>query len=275
MTENEINYINTCIEYLKVQETDSINSTLQTILRRSEVCIVKTQSFHKGRVWNQRDTDIELRVPIPLLKDAADLQKSLDKLFEATYPETNEYAYGSLTIKPKMIGTEDRSYKEYDVLFENIKQTIIQGIRDAKYAIWIAVAWFTNRDIFDELCLRKKDGLNIRIITIGNNTNKYLLNELESEFDTLKITLPGGHIFHHKFCIIDFEYVMHGSFNWSKNAEGNEETWSTALDRDFSRKFADKFMRMYKSHIVDQEDMTMRTHGVHYCVPTATTSPRQ
>lgn len=87
MTENEINYINTCIEYLKVQETDPINSTLQTILRRSEVCIVKTQSFHKGRVWNQRDTDIELRVPIPLLKDAADLQKSLDKLFEATYPE--------------------------------------------------------------------------------------------------------------------------------------------------------------------------------------------
>ena len=48
---------------------------------------------------------------------------------------------------------------------------------------------------------------------------------------------------------------MHGSFNWSKNAEGNEETWSTALDRDFAKKFADKFMRMYREHYVDEEDI--------------------
>ena len=38
---------------------------------------------------------------------------------------------------------------------------------------------------------------------------------------------------------------MHGSYNWSKNARDNDETWATALDRDFVRKFADEFLRLY------------------------------
>mgnify|MGYP002567116116 CR=1 FL=1 len=252
---NELQFRNTCIEYLKNLDSKTDSIELQTIISRSDICLIKTVNFHRGRVWNQYDIDIELRVPIPLLRRAKELHALINKFFEDICPEDNQYGYGHLNIKPKMIGADDITYKEYDVVFENIKQTIIQGIRDAKYVIWIAVAWFTNREIFDELCLRKKDGLNIRVITIGDNSNKWILDELDNEFDTLKITLPGGHLFHHKFCIIDFEYVMHGSFNWSKNAEGNEETWATALDRDFSKKFADKFMRMYRDHIVDEEDI--------------------
>lgn len=255
MTNEESRYLNTCIEYLKAKYSTPQSLELQTLLRRSEICIIKTQSFHGGKVWNQRDVDLELRVPIPLLKNATEVYSELTSLFKETYPESNEYAYGRLTVKPLIIGIEDTTYKEYDVVFENIKQTIIQGIRDAKYVIWIAVAWFTNQEIFNELRLRKKDGISIRVITIGDKSNKWLLDEIESEFDTIKIVLSGGHIFHHKFCIIDFEYVMHGSFNWSKNAEGNEETWSTALDRDFAKKFADKFMRMYREHYVDEEDI--------------------
>ncbi len=34
-------------------------------------------------------------------------------------------------------------------------------------------------------------------------------------------------------CIIDLEYVMHGSYNWSRNAMSNNETLATALDKDF------------------------------------------
>jgi hypothetical protein len=37
---------------------------------------------------------------------------------------------------------------------------------------------------------------------------------------------------------------MHGSYNWSKNAEFNDETWATALDREFVGKFADEFIRL-------------------------------
>lgn len=47
---------------------------------------------------------------------------------------------------------------------------------------------------------------------------------------------------HDKFCIIDFEYVMHGSYNWTKAANYNDETLATALDRDFVKKFSDEFI---------------------------------
>lgn len=49
----------------------------------------------------------------------------------------------------------------------------------------------------------------------------------------------------YKFCIVDLDYVMHGSYNWSKNANYNEETLATALDREFVSKFADEFMEIY------------------------------
>jgi hypothetical protein len=39
--------------------------------------------------------------------------------------------------------------------------------------------------------------------------------------------------------------LMHGSYNWTATANYNEETLATALDREFVKKFADEFMRMY------------------------------
>lgn len=254
---DELEFKTTAIEYLKSTTDYKHGEEIQIILQRSTVNFIETTTYLGGDVWNQRAIRIELAVPIPLIKQAESYQKDINKLFGIIYPENESYGYGSFAIKPKIIGSRDISYKEYDVVFENIKQTIIQGIRDAKYVIWIAVAWFTNKEIFDELCKRKQDGVSIRIITIGDKSNKWLLDGLESTFDTTKIVLPGGHLFHNKFCIIDFEYVMHGSYNWSKNAEGNEETWSTAIDRDFAKKFADKFMQMYKGHTVDEEDITI------------------
>ena len=53
---------------------------------------------------------------------------------------------------------------------------------------------------------------------------------------------------HHKFCIIDLSYVMHGSYNWSKNAQNNDETLTTAIDKDFVLEFADKFISLYANH---------------------------
>ena len=52
---------------------------------------------------------------------------------------------------------------------------------------------------------------------------------------------------HDKFCIVDLEYVMHGSYNWTPTADYNEETLATALDKEFVKKFADEFMRMWIS----------------------------
>ncbi len=78
-----------------------------------------------------------------------------------------------------------------------------------------------------------------------------MLNDLCENFDVIKIPMWGDssrNRMHDKFCIIDLEYVMHGSYNWSINAMSNSETLATALDKDFVKKFADEFMSLYNAH---------------------------
>lgn len=90
--------------------------------------------------------------------------------------------------------------------------------------------------------------MSIRIITSNEESNQCLMKELETNFEVIKVPLKGVYLsnrLHDKFCIIDFEFVMHGSYNWSKAARYNDETLATALDRDFVKKFADEFMRLY------------------------------
>jgi phosphatidylserine/phosphatidylglycerophosphate/cardiolipin synthase-like enzyme len=107
--------------------------------------------------------------------------------------------------------------------------------------------------------LRKYAGVNIRIITSDEKSNQHIVCKLEDNFDLIKVPLKGNYFrnrMHDKFCIIDLEYVMHGSYNWSKNARNNDETLATALDRDFVKKFADEFMRLYNEN--KQDDLKIK-----------------
>lgn len=245
---NEQQFMKTMIETVKYDDIENKDELLG-ILRNSIITFNKTSAFTR-KSW-QCWEDIDLRVPIPMLKNARALQKQFQKLAAMIYIETDEYDFDKLHIKPKPVEIDSDEYKEHDVVFDEIKDTIIQGIRNAKYVIWAAVAWFTDKEIFDELVLRQDAGVNIRIITSDESSNRYLLSQLEETFDTVKVPLSGVHLsnrLHDKFCIIDFEFVMHGSYNWSKNARDNDETLATALDRDLVKSFADEFMRLYITH---------------------------
>lgn len=245
---NEQQFLKTMIETIKYDDFDNKDELLG-VLRNSIITFNKSSAFTR-KSW-QCWEDIDLRVPIPLLKSARALQSQLQKLASDIYVESDEYDFDKLNIKPKLVELECDDYKEHNVIFDEIKDTIIQGIRNAKYVIWAAVAWFTDKEIYDELLLRKEAGVSIRIITSDESSNQYLLAELETNFNTVKVPLSGTYLsnrLHDKFCIIDFEYVMHGSYNWSKNARGNDETLATALDRDLVKGFADEFIRLYTTN---------------------------
>jgi len=167
------------------------------------------------------------------------------------YIETDDYDFNQLNIKPKPIDLDIDNYKEHDAFFSEIKDTIIQGIRNAKYLIWCAVSWITDDDIYNELLQKRNNGIQIRILTSDEPSNSRLLKNLCDNFEVVKIPQWGENSrnrMHDKFCIIDLEYVMHGSYNWSRNAMSNNETLATALDKDFVKKFADEFMFLYNAH---------------------------
>ncbi|EOU1666957.1 TPA: phospholipase D-like domain-containing protein [Clostridium perfringens] len=239
-------FLNTMIETVKYDDYKN-KEKLLGILRGSEINYKKTRLY--TNISGQRYEDVELRVSVPMIKIAKEMKRELENLAKEVYMVSDEYDFGELLIKPRTIRKENEKYTEHDVFFDEIKDTIIQGIRGAKYTIWAAVAWFTDRDIFNELIIKKNEGLDIRIITSNESSNRFLIDDLEKNFKVIKISLKGDELrnrLHDKFCIIDFEFVMHGSYNWSKNAQNNDETLATALDKDFVKKFADEFMRLYR-----------------------------
>lgn len=243
-------FLKTMIETIKYNDDYSdIKDPLLTILRYSLIDYDKTGAFGSKSYYYKEY--IDLRVPIPMIKEAKEYKDKLREIASQVYRETDNYEFWGLNIKPKPVEFDEDFIKEHDVTFTEIKKELIQGIRNAKYTIWIAVAWFTDNDLFEELLLKSKAGLNIRIITSDENSNQKLIEKLEMYFNVKKVPLKGNYLsnrIHDKFCIIDFEYVMHGSFNWSKNANYNDETLATALDRDFAKKFADEFIKLYNDN---------------------------
>jgi len=132
--------------------------------------------------------------------------------------------------------------------FEKIESQIIENIKNAKYLIWIAVAWFTNPKIFEALRLKKQNGLNIRII-VNNDSINFRENGLKfgEIAEVKKVSKKGRYenMMHNKFCVIDLETVIHGSYNWSKKANYNNETIQVEpKNKRLACQFADEFVKI-------------------------------
>lgn len=218
------------------------------LLGRAKANFLPQYQFVGRGVSNQRWEIVELRFPVPLLDEANVFKAQLDKLAEFVYEESEEHALRNIEIRPLVIDAPE-DYKEYDVIFRKYRDTVIQGIRDAKFVIWATVAWFTDVSIFRELVAKKQQGLNIRVIVSKENSNNAMISQLRDQRFDFKIIEHWGdrgyNRMHHKFCIVDMEYVMHGSYNWTPTANNNDETLATALDHDLVAKFATEFMLMY------------------------------
>ena len=240
-------FIETIINTLKFDSKyKDKQDTLLPIFRRSSINTIPKYAFAVRP--GQHYENVEVRIPVPLLDNANALEKDILQLINYVYEEDEDYALGEIFIKPQIIYSTENENDEHDVIFSDIQDTIVQGIRDAKFLIWAAVAWFSNETIYKELLAKSKQGLNIRLIISEEDANQKLLPLLKGVFDVTILTRDGWNKYnrmHHKFCIIDLEYVMHGSYNWTETANYNKETLATATDKEFVKKFSDEFMSMY------------------------------
>lgn len=83
-----------------------------------------------------------------------------------------------------------------------------------------------------------------KVIVSDEDSNKDMIPLLKEHFETVVVPRSGFYNtnrMHNKFCIIDLEYVMHGSYNWTKAANYNGETLVTSVDRELVKKFATEF----------------------------------
>jgi PLD-like domain/DnaJ domain len=133
--------------------------------------------------------------------------------------------------------------------FSDIHKVIIDHLRTAQSEIVAAVAWFTDRDIFDVLCKKAGAGVKVSIAVIGDDINKgpgglnfHRLDAVGGQVTFLPAGSRDTPIMHHKFCVIDRSTVITGSYNWSRKARSNDENVTVVTDStDFASKYLDTF----------------------------------
>lgn len=107
--------------------------------------------------------------------------------------------------------------------FENIRSEIIPLLKEANNEVLIAMAWFTSGELFQELLTCCDRGVKVKLIILNNSINFMYyapdFNELIKHGGELRIANLDIGFMHHKFCIIDDQYVITGSYNWTYYAE--------------------------------------------------------
>ncbi|MBD0405471.1 phospholipase D-like domain-containing protein [Flammeovirga sp. EKP202] len=145
-----------------------------------------------------------------------------------------------------MIGEELADEIEVEVHFEEIQQQFLHVLDQAKYTIWVTVAWFTNKKLFQKLIEKKRQGINVQAIVLDDEINQKHGFNYEEHFETKRFMKMGlyENIMHNKFCIIDLKTVIHGSYNWTEKANYNKETISIETSRELAEKYATEFMKL-------------------------------
>lgn len=138
---------------------------------------------------------------------------------------------------------------ELQAHFSNIHKVIIKHLEQAQSEIVTAVAWFTDRDIFEVLCRKAQTGIKVSLALIGDEINqgpgKLNFHRLSDLGGKVTFLPPGSRdepLMHHKFCVIDRSAVITGSYNWSQKARSNDENITVVTDTaDFAGKYLDTF----------------------------------
>lgn len=127
--------------------------------------------------------------------------------------------------------------------FSEIKDKIIEQIKEANLCIWIVVAWFTDEDIYNELLKAKDRGINIQIIMI-NDKSTYLNFKHKIEVHYAPQYMRNRENIHNKFCVFDFRTVITGSFNWTKQAQKNSEDVVIIKNPEIGERYAMRFVEL-------------------------------
>jgi phosphatidylserine/phosphatidylglycerophosphate/cardiolipin synthase-like enzyme len=132
--------------------------------------------------------------------------------------------------------------------FGDIRNIILEHLGGARYDIYVAVAWFTDRELFDLIVQKVKQGLNVELILIKDHIN------LNNSFNYNNFVENGGKLFwddhHHKFCVIDREVVITGSYNWTYKASNRVKRENIIVikhEKELIDKYSFEFRKLQKN----------------------------
>lgn len=133
--------------------------------------------------------------------------------------------------------------------FQNIRKLIKEELCLATKSIYVAVAWFTDKQLFKMLCDKAQAGIEVQLLVMDDNiTRNCSINyqDLVTAGGKLyEINESFGTLMHNKFCVIDEFTIITGSYNWSMKAASNHENITITKDAEaLAITFVSEFKRI-------------------------------
>lgn len=132
---------------------------------------------------------------------------------------------------------------------KKVKKIILNHLDNAKAHVCVAVAWFTDRPLFDKLIELLDNGIQVEVVITNhefnhNSSNDYKIIEQKGGF--FAYIGNDEKLMHMKFCVIDYDVVISGSANWSNKAftQNNEEVTIVEGHSQRANDFVDEFERL-------------------------------
>ncbi len=167
----------------------------------------------------------------------SDIVGLIEELLEDDF-ELSMDEYGEVIFETKLVQDIEKLEVAPKHTFENCQKVLIGELEKAEHSIFAAVAWFTNENVLDVLIKKAKEGVDVVLLldqgrkpnppVDKGDTKNYCFISSKGYlpfhvYPCLNLNQSFQNIMHHKFCIIDNKVVVHGTYNWTKKAEYNDE----------------------------------------------------
>ncbi|MDO9630260.1 MAG: phospholipase D-like domain-containing protein [Acholeplasmataceae bacterium] len=253
---------------LAIEKNDDIDNGqypfgfLASLLKECELRIdeyeLGAQSLDKSIVlYTFKSTDQDV------LSNIESLDTRLISLCDELLEDKYELAHkdGEYIVKTKLERNVDKLEFAPKHTFEELEKHLITEIKKAKHSIFAAVAWFTNPNIMNALKERANEGVDVILLVdkgqIPGNTRSYDFIKKYGVlpfcvYPCLNLNTHMGSTYqntmHHKFCIIDNEVVVYGTYNWTTKAEYNDEDLTIDDNKKSVNDFTNRFCELRKKY---------------------------
>jgi phosphatidylserine/phosphatidylglycerophosphate/cardiolipin synthase-like enzyme len=153
--------------------------------------------------------------------------------------------------------------------FENIQRVLIENLEKAQTSLYVAVAWLTDKEIIRTLAQKAGEQVRIQVLITDDDINR------QTDFEPLrkaggKVWLVGkgqeNALMHNKFCVIDSQIVITGSYNWSRQAQRNYENITITDEQpELASQFITEFEQI-KRAFVETDAMAIDSPLAQACI---------
>lgn len=115
-----------------------------------------------------------------------------------------------------------------EAFFDDIEDHITNELRSASERILVAAAWFTNQRLALVLIERRRKYVDVEVLVDENLANRKssalkMLSNATVSVSFIRNLAADRALMHNKFAVIDNQRVITGSYNWTTNANTNDE----------------------------------------------------